>query len=130
MVGDAGIGKTTLIDSLSAELGDDIAIARGQCVEDFGAGESYMPILEALGELCRADQSIVQLLRSVAPTWLLRLPWLSTPDERESLRRELTGVREDRMVRELGELLDATPNAGRYCWSLRICTGAITQRCS
>ena len=108
MVGDAGIGKTTLIDSLSAELGDDIAIGRGQCVEQhYGAGESYLPILEALAELCRVDESLVQLLRSVAPAWLLRLPWLSTPDERQGLRRELTAVGEDRMVRELGELLDA-----------------------
>jgi hypothetical protein len=115
-VGDAGIGKTTLIDSMSADLGDDIAIARGQCVEQhYAAGESYLPILEALAELCRVDKGLVQLLRSVAPAWLLRLPWLSTPDERQGLRRELTAVGEDRMVRELGELLDAYTSVARCC---------------
>ncbi len=46
------------------------------------------------------------LLRAVAPTWLLQLPWLSTAEEREALRRELAGVSPDRMLREMGEVLD------------------------
>jgi tetratricopeptide (TPR) repeat protein len=48
----------------------------------------------------------VPLLRAVAPTWLLQLPWYSTAEERDALRRELTGVSADRMLREMGELLD------------------------
>ena len=46
------------------------------------------------------------MLRAVAPTWLLQLPWLSTTEEREALRRELAGVSPDRMLREMGEFLD------------------------
>ena len=42
----------------------------------------------------------------MAPTWLLQLPWLSTAEERDALRRELAGVAADRMLREMGELLD------------------------
>ena len=105
VAGEPGVGKTTLIEHFVATLGD-VAVARGQCVEHYGAGEPYLPVLEALSELCRNDSTLVALLRAVAPTWLLQLPWLSTTDEREALRRELAGVSPDRMLREMGEVLD------------------------
>ncbi|RZT97790.1 AAA family ATPase [Rivibacter subsaxonicus] len=105
VAGEPGIGKTTLIEHFVASLGG-IACARGQCVEHYGPGEPYLPVLEALAELCRGDRTLPALLRSVAPTWLLQLPWLSTAEERDVLRRELTGVGPDRMLREMGELLD------------------------
>ena len=105
VAGEPGIGKTTLIEQFVAGLGD-VACARGQCVEQYGAGEPYLPVLEALAELCRSDGAVTALLRAVAPTWLLQLPWLSTAEERAALRRELAGVGPDRMLREMGELLD------------------------
>jgi DNA-binding winged helix-turn-helix (wHTH) protein/tetratricopeptide (TPR) repeat protein len=105
IAGEPGIGKTTLIEHFVSGLGD-IACARGHCVEHYGTGEPYLPVLEALGQLCRVDASVAPLLSAVAPTWLLQLPWLSTAEQRESLRRELVGVSPDRMLRELGELLD------------------------
>ncbi|HWH84259.1 MAG TPA: AAA family ATPase [Burkholderiaceae bacterium] len=105
VAGEPGIGKTTLIEHFVASLGR-VAIARGQCVEHYGTGEPYLPVLEALAELCRKDADLPALLRSVAPTWLLQLPWLSTAEERDALRREFAGVGPDRMLREMGELLD------------------------
>ena len=105
IAGEPGIGKTTLIDHFVASLGD-IACARGQCVEHYGAGEPYLPVLEALAELCRRDSTVPALLRSVAPAWLLQLPWLCTADERDALRRELAGASPDRMLREAGEAFD------------------------
>ena len=105
LAGEPGIGKTTLIQHFIAGLGG-IACIRGQCVEQYGTGESYLPVLEAISELCRRDTDAVPLLRSVAPTWLLQLPWLNTPEERDAIRRELAGVSPDRMLREMGELLD------------------------
>lgn len=105
IAGEPGIGKTTLIEQFIASLGD-VACARGQCVEHYGMGESYLPVLEALEELCRHDREVPSLLRAVAPTWLLQLPWLSTVEEREALRRELAGVSPDRMLREMGQFLD------------------------
>ena len=105
VAGEPGIGKTTLIEHFVAGLGD-IACARGQCVEHYGTGEPYLPVLEALAELCRSDSAVPALLRAVAPTWLLQLPWLSTAEERDALRRELAGVSPDRMLREMGEVLD------------------------
>jgi hypothetical protein len=105
IAGEPGIGKTTLIEQFIASLGD-VACAHGQCVEHFCTGEPYLPVLEALGELCRSDSEVPSMLRAVAPIWLLQLPWLSTTEERETLRRELAGVSPDRMLREMGQFLD------------------------
>ena len=105
VTGEPGIGKTTLIEHFIAGLGD-VACARGHCVEHYGTGEPYLPVLEALAELSRIDSALPALLRAVAPTWLMQLPWLSTVEERDALRRELAGVGPERMLREMGELLD------------------------
>lgn len=105
ITGEAGVGKTTLIDNFASALGP-IRCAHGQCVEQRGAGEPYLPVLEALGALCRDDPVLPPILRTVAPTWLLQLPWLSNEAERSTLRRELAGVGHERMLRELGEVLE------------------------
>src|SRR4030095_3563158 len=93
------------MEQFIASLGD-VACAHGQCVEHFGTGEPYLPVLQALEELCRGASGGPALLRAVARTWLLQLPWLSTAEEREALRRELAGVNPDRMLREMGQFLD------------------------
>jgi DNA-binding winged helix-turn-helix (wHTH) protein/ATP/maltotriose-dependent transcriptional regulator MalT len=105
VAGEPGIGKTTLIERFSAGIGD-AARARGHCVDLYGEGEPYLPVLEALAELCRDDAEVPALLRLVAPTWLLQLPWLTSVEEREALRRDLPGVGPERMLREMGQLLD------------------------
>jgi DNA-binding winged helix-turn-helix (wHTH) protein/tetratricopeptide (TPR) repeat protein len=105
VVGEPGIGKTALIEHFVASLGD-VTCARGQCVEHYGAGEPYLPVLEAIAELCRNDRTVPDLLRAVAPAWLMQLPWLCTTAERDALRRELAGVGPERMLREMGEVLD------------------------
>ncbi|HUN70212.1 MAG TPA: AAA family ATPase [Burkholderiales bacterium] len=105
IAGETGVGKTTLIESFMSEVGE-IHCAHGQCVEQFGDGEPYLPVLEALTALCRGDAALAELIRAVAPTWLLQLPWLSSAAERDALRRELSGAGQARMLREMGELLD------------------------
>jgi DNA-binding winged helix-turn-helix (wHTH) protein len=105
VAGEPGIGKTSLIEHFIAGLGDSVSI-RGQCVEQYGAGEPYLPVLEALSELCRRDSGAAALLRAVAPAWLMQLPWLTSAEERAALRQELAGVSPDRMLREMGEMLD------------------------
>jgi DNA-binding winged helix-turn-helix (wHTH) protein/tetratricopeptide (TPR) repeat protein len=105
VAGEAGIGKTSLIEAFVADLGAQ-PVAHGQCVEQHGAGEPYLPVLEAMALLCRNDPELVPLLRQVAPTWLLQLPWLSSPSELDALRSQLAGSGQERMLREFGELLD------------------------
>ena len=105
IAGEAGVGKTTLAERFLAEIGESQWIY-GQCVEQYGAGEPYLPVLEALTSLCRRDAGAGELVRSVAPTWLLQLPWLSSPGEREALRRDLAGGGQGRMLREIGQFFD------------------------
>ncbi len=105
VAGEPGIGKSTLIARFCAGLPDTLWI-RGQCVQLHGAGEPYLPVLEAIAELCRRDEEAVSLLRRVAPTWLLQLPWLCSPAQRETLLHELVGAHPQRMLREMSEFLD------------------------
>ena len=55
MTGEAGLGKTTVVDAFVAQVAQapDLWLARGQSIEHYGAGEAYLPVLEALGQLCR-----------------------------------------------------------------------------
>lgn len=105
VAGEPGIGKTTLIEHFVSGL-KNVVSAFGQCVQHHGAGEPYLPVLEALSDLCRRDPAAASLLRDVAPTWLLQLPWLSTAAEREALLHELVGANPQRMLREMAEFVD------------------------
>ena len=110
VTGEAGIGKTAVVTAFTAQtaMQHAVRIAWGQCVEHCGAGEAYMPVFTALGQLCRGPDGphIVAILRQQAPTWLVQMPWLLRPTDRELLQHELHGATRDRMVRELAELLD------------------------
>jgi DNA-binding winged helix-turn-helix (wHTH) protein/predicted ATPase len=109
VTGEAGIGKTTLIDTFARSVASDrsIRIGRGQCLEQYGTGEAYLPVLEAIGRLCREDRPVVDVLRAHAPMWLLQMPSLVSAAERESLNREVFGATRERMLREMGEALEA-----------------------
>jgi DNA-binding winged helix-turn-helix (wHTH) protein/tetratricopeptide (TPR) repeat protein len=104
IAGDAGVGKTTLVEQFISEL-PGVLVIRGQCVEQYGAGEPYLPVLEALSALCRSRPEAADLMRSFAPTWLVQLPWLMSDAERATLYRDLSGANQDRKVREIAELM-------------------------
>ena len=110
ITGEPGIGKTTLVDEFVHQAGAGAALrhARGQCVEGYGGMEAYYPMLEAVGKLCRRSgaDSVVQILASHAPTWLVQFPALLTHKRRETLQRELLGATRERMLREIGEALE------------------------
>src|SRR6185436_7911023 len=67
----------------------------------------YMPVLEAIGRLCREQPQVVDVLRANAPMWLLQMPSLVSASDRESLSREVSGATRERMLREMGEALEA-----------------------
>ena len=111
VTGEGGIGKTTLVDAFQQRVSGqpNIRIARGQCVEGFGGKEAYYPILEALGQLARGEDSntILNALATQAPTWLIQFPALVKPEQRESLKQEILGATRERMLREICEVLES-----------------------
>jgi predicted ATPase len=107
--GGAGVGKTTVVDVWLARhgAGREGRLAWGHCVEHYGEGEPYLPLLEALGQLCRGPrpQEVLAVVRQYAPLWLAQLPGLLSELERERLQRQVAGATSARMLRELTEVL-------------------------
>jgi predicted ATPase len=133
LTGEAGIGKTTLIEAFLASLGQPATssgkqstsaltqltpdshlplpvpwIARGQCTTHYGASEAYLPVLDALQRLCRepGHDRLLAILNQRAPLWLLQMPSLLSPHERGRLQREVRGATPERMLREIAEALE------------------------
>src|SRR4030095_9920305 len=80
----------------------------GRCVETHGAGEAYLPLLEAMARLCRepGGQPIIRLLRHHAPTWLTQMPSVLGAVELRTLRGQTAGVTRERMLGELAEAIE------------------------
>ena len=93
VTGEPGIGKTSLVEAFRQGLeaggwrlapssqasslkppASPVSFAHGQCIEHYGAGEAYLPILDALGQMCRAPgrERLIELLNRHAPTWLVQ----------------------------------------------------------
>jgi tetratricopeptide (TPR) repeat protein len=110
IAGEPGMGKTALVAVCVAHMATvaDLWVASGQCVDQYGAGEAYLPLLEALGRLGQGPDgsAIVALLRQYAPSWLVHLPALLTPADRDTLVRTTDRVTPTRMLRELADALE------------------------
>ncbi len=109
VTGEAGIGKTTLLEGFARSIGTDrpVRICHGQCLAQFGMSEAYLPVLDAIQQLCREDAQAVDVIRAHAPMWLMQMPSLVTSADRELFGREGPGTTPERMLREMGEALDA-----------------------
>jgi DNA-binding winged helix-turn-helix (wHTH) protein len=86
VVGEPGIGKTSLVDSFqrtSASVAG-ASVARGQSLEGFAGKEAYYPIFEALGQLARGtSKSLV----------------VDTGDDRADVARSISIARPGRPAR-------------------------------
>jgi predicted ATPase len=104
VAGEAGAGKTTLVDVFLDEVRQDglVLIGRGRCAEQLSEGEPYLPVLDVLGGWCRGPDArhVRDVLDSAAPTWLLQLPSALPPTDVESLRLRTAGTSTARMLRE------------------------------
>src|SRR5262249_46745491 len=118
--GEPGIGKTSVVEAFLHQVRDraessaqgQILIGTGQCIEHYGEGEAYLPVLEALGRLAaRGNGLLHDLLWRAAPSWLAQLPPLATEGELESLEHRLHGATRQRMLREIADLLAALAEA-------------------
>ena len=110
--GEAGVGKTTLVEAFVAELderGEPARIGRGRCSERLAGSEAYLPVLEALESLQKSEQlgSLTRLVRALAPSWYAQL---MPPTENDSsaarLAAETAGGSQERLKREIASLLE------------------------
>lgn len=107
ITGEPGIGKTALIETFLQSSALPGLTGRGQCIEQYGQSEPYLPVLEALNDLVRQDEArLSKLLSQVAPTWLAQLPWYLNQTEPMAVQQVLAGASQLRMLREFGELID------------------------
>jgi len=111
VTGDAGVGKTTLVDSFleHAHTRGALLVACGVCIEQYGSAEAYFPVLDALVGLCRSrgGDRAIDVLGRYAPTWLAQMPALVRPERLEELQRRTTGAPQGRTLREFAEAIEA-----------------------
>jgi tRNA A-37 threonylcarbamoyl transferase component Bud32/tetratricopeptide (TPR) repeat protein/type II secretory pathway predicted ATPase ExeA len=111
ITGEAGIGKTSLLEDFIAELGDRgerPVVGRGRCSQRLAGDEPYLPILEALESLLhpQSGPSFAGIMKQVAPTWY----GLVGGDSVESLasgeaREKAPAASQERMKREFAALV-------------------------
>ncbi len=110
ITGEAGIGKTTVVDIFAQQIAtaNKGRLIHGQCVDQYGSGEAYMPVLEALERLGRGENraAVVSCLAQYAPSWLIQLPSLLTSDLHAQLKFQVTETTSVRMLRELPYALE------------------------
>ena len=74
VTGEPGIGKTTLVQSFLELVNQvtDVLVARGQCLDHYGGGEPYLPVLDGFSRVGRsaAGAKLLPVLRQHAPAWL------------------------------------------------------------
>jgi len=111
VMGEAGIGKSTLVDTWVRGLRqrEEIWFGRGQCIEHSGAGEAYLALLEAIGQLCRgpSGEPVVEHLRRQAPGWLTQVSGVLTVPEREALAHRQAPVSAQHYQRALADALES-----------------------
>jgi predicted ATPase/DNA-binding winged helix-turn-helix (wHTH) protein len=108
ITGEAGIGKTALIDAFCREVCSEsqIDIARGQSVEGFGGKEAYYPVMEALGQLCRQNggEKNLRVLQQSAPSWHAQL---ASPPHADNSPIAASPVRSERVLKEICDAIEA-----------------------
>ncbi len=110
VTGEAGVGKSTLVDRFlkQATARAALHVGWGACIESHGGEHPYLPLLDALGALCRGPgrDRVVDVMARYAPTWLAQMPGL-VPDHRlEELQRRADGKTKARMLSELAAALE------------------------
>jgi len=110
VTGEPGIGKTTVVDLFLARIRAMglIRIGRGHCLENYGKGEAYLPILEAFVRLSRepGGARLLAVLSRYAPTWLRQMPALLSDEEFAQLQSRTQDTTPQRMLREMAEVLE------------------------
>jgi DNA-binding winged helix-turn-helix (wHTH) protein len=114
IVGEAGIGKTALLNGFLEQVRatQPILVAFGQCIEQYGTREAYLPVFNALGSLCHGTRAreVTDALTRHAPSWLVQMPGVLSEDQLQTLQKSIQGATQSRMLREFCEALEALAN--------------------
>ena len=105
IAGELGIGKTALVRAFLDQVGSGVWVASGQCVEQYGKGEPYLPIVEALDRIVRdvRYREANRVVSEHAPSWVDQF---SLPSQMPTRRRR--DSRAGSSARHMpGELTDA-----------------------
>jgi predicted ATPase len=107
VTGEAGLGKTTLVEEMLADIqqiSPSARIAHGRCSERLAGAEAYLPFLEALDSLIHASPALARVMKATAPSWYVQLA-TSHDGSVDRLIRESPAVSQERMKRELAVFL-------------------------
>lgn len=109
VTGEPGIGKTTLVDAFMRQTlqSTEPMVAKGHCIEHYGTGEAYLPLLDAIGGLgLKEGHAFTEILARYAPTWLEQLPALWTSLDSPGPQARSADIHQQRMLREITEALE------------------------
>jgi tetratricopeptide (TPR) repeat protein len=106
--GDAGMGKTTIVEDFLAEIEAGKAaawIARGCCSERLAKTDAFVPIFECLDDLTRGELGVeaVQSMKTAAPAWLSQL----APEREDLAGISAREASSERMRREFVRFFEA-----------------------
>jgi tetratricopeptide (TPR) repeat protein len=108
--GEAGIGKTTLVEQFLFELelrGEPCLIVHGRCSERLAGAEAYLPFLEALDTIVNEHPPLAEIIRRVAPTWYLQVaaPVMDTGEDEQTLAQLGPPPSQQSVKREMAALM-------------------------
>lgn len=80
LTGEVGIGKSSLLAAFldDAARHGPVHIAAGECVEQFGEADPFLPVISALRRLCRVSAAEA-IVRHAAPPWLAAACGIAPP---------------------------------------------------
>lgn len=118
VVAEAGLGKTTLVESFLRKLvarDNRCRVGRGRCSERLAGAEAYLPFLEALESLLTGTDgaAIARQMRFLAPAWYVQMRPSSALEPSDTTTPPETRVgSSEQMKRQLVSLLLELTHAG------------------
>ncbi|QRN55525.1 AAA family ATPase [Dyella caseinilytica] len=107
--GEAGIGKTTLVETFCRDLSNQhTSLSFGRCIEGFSGAEPFYPIIEALSRLIKGanGNKVQDALITVAPSWAYQLAGILSREHRALLQKVAHISARSRMLGEFCDLLE------------------------